>query len=378
MRGSQAASARLIRSWIWRRVVVVFGSNRNGSRPGPEVGQPQPLARLGHQHDPDRLAHVRARPPTRRPGRPRPTRGGKPMPRPRTSPRRPLSPLPGSAIGKQIRRNGIHQKTMFSRPTKIISTISAQIVMIGIENEQIMPEVEASPGAELAVMTVFEVRRPGSSARAARSRSGSRRSCGTCAGPRCGVDRQRDADRPRPARRGRRRRDRERLARVADDVGLQRAALRPPVDAAERRTAPRRAGRASAPRRTRRRLRRARRRASCVGGRQGGLDAAQRREPGESDGCPRGRRGRRDRSAARPRSRAARPSRRQAPSATRGAARSAVERVEERRRARGSAAPAGRCDATDRGPERGHVRPQEARARSSSTNRDASTELGRP
>jgi hypothetical protein len=40
-----------------------------------------------------------------------------------------------------MRRNGAHQKTMFSRLMKIISTISAQIVMIGIENEQISPSL---------------------------------------------------------------------------------------------------------------------------------------------------------------------------------------------------------------------------------------------
>ena len=56
-----------------------------------------------------------------------------------------------SAIGKQIRKNGIHQKTMFRRLTKIISTISAQIVMIGIENEQIRPRSRLSPAAMLAV-----------------------------------------------------------------------------------------------------------------------------------------------------------------------------------------------------------------------------------
>src|SRR5205823_14268765 len=40
-------------------------------------------------------------------------------------------------MGKQILKNGSQKKTMFKRLTKMIKRISAQIVIIGIENEQI-------------------------------------------------------------------------------------------------------------------------------------------------------------------------------------------------------------------------------------------------
>jgi hypothetical protein len=42
-------------------------------------------------------------------------------------------------IGKQNKKNGIHRKMMSSNVTMIISNSSAQIVMIGIESEQIIP-----------------------------------------------------------------------------------------------------------------------------------------------------------------------------------------------------------------------------------------------
>src|SRR5712692_5686439 len=41
--------------------------------------------------------------------------------------------------GKHIFKNGIQKKTMFNRMTKINSTMSAQMVMIGSENVQIEP-----------------------------------------------------------------------------------------------------------------------------------------------------------------------------------------------------------------------------------------------
>jgi hypothetical protein len=44
---------------------------------------------------------------------------------------------PGS--GKQIRKYGTQRKMMSSKLTMIINRISAQIVMIGMDSEQIMP-----------------------------------------------------------------------------------------------------------------------------------------------------------------------------------------------------------------------------------------------
>src|SRR5204863_5763819 len=41
--------------------------------------------------------------------------------------------------GRQMRKNGTHQNTMFSRKMKMNSTKSAQIVMIGIDSEQTRP-----------------------------------------------------------------------------------------------------------------------------------------------------------------------------------------------------------------------------------------------
>ena len=42
-------------------------------------------------------------------------------------------------IGKQNKKNGTHRKMMSSKKTMIINNNSAQIVMIGIESEQIIP-----------------------------------------------------------------------------------------------------------------------------------------------------------------------------------------------------------------------------------------------
>ena len=59
-----------------------------------------------------------------------------------------------------MRKNGSQKKTMFSTITKIISTISAQIVMIGIESEQIRPRSKESPSASLPSIASLRVAHP--------------------------------------------------------------------------------------------------------------------------------------------------------------------------------------------------------------------------
>src|SRR5579859_192683 len=121
-----------------------------------EGRQTQPLLLIGHQDHPDRIAHIRL---ARRPGDPtigsdagwkadalsqnpsgvhrylRLVKFGKSM----------VYLGLGVRMGKQIFRNGIHQKMMFNRFKKIMSTSSAQMVMIGMENEQISPIFRPPP-----------------------------------------------------------------------------------------------------------------------------------------------------------------------------------------------------------------------------------------
>src|SRR5262249_25152147 len=48
-------------------------------------------------------------------------------------------------MGKQIFKNGSQKKIVFSTVTNTIRTMSAQIVIIGIENEQIVPPPTHGP-----------------------------------------------------------------------------------------------------------------------------------------------------------------------------------------------------------------------------------------
>ncbi len=54
-----------------------------------------------------------------------------------------------------MRKKGSHQKMMFSSIRKIISTMKAQMVMMGMENEQIMPSPSPLGAARSPSMSCF-------------------------------------------------------------------------------------------------------------------------------------------------------------------------------------------------------------------------------
>src|ERR1051325_4280666 len=144
-----------------RRVVTVFGSNKSLPRLPPKLG-----VRRRSGCSVIRIMRIDSRTlssPDDQLTRPSgPTRGGKLMPWPNSCARSmgfsfrfqifkfQISnfrfQISNSQLfdlnfgnGKQKIKNGIHLKMMSSRLTLIINSNSAQIVMIGIDNEQIMP-----------------------------------------------------------------------------------------------------------------------------------------------------------------------------------------------------------------------------------------------
>src|SRR5262245_48725598 len=132
-----------------RRVVRL---EEEAAQSSAELRQPQPLVALGAEDDADRVADVVLA------GRPddAAVRADAGRERDAAAEDRPgIHHFAFNPIGKQMRRNGIHQNTMLSRLMKIISTISAQMVMIGIENEQMSPRSRLCPSANFPSSASF-------------------------------------------------------------------------------------------------------------------------------------------------------------------------------------------------------------------------------